>query len=58
MTEAKLILPVRAPESDADPRRKYYRITPEGQELLARETARLSRLVETARARGALLEQP
>lgn len=30
MTEAKLILPVRAPESDADPRRKYYRITPEG----------------------------
>ncbi len=43
--------------ADADPRRKYYRITADGRELLARETARLGRLVETARARGALAEQ-
>jgi DNA-binding PadR family transcriptional regulator len=57
MAESGLIRSVRAPSSDADPRRKYYRITPAGQELLAAETARLGRLVETARARGALPEQ-
>lgn len=57
MTDARLIRAVPAPSADADPRRKYYRITPDGRELLARETARLGRLVETARARGALPEQ-
>jgi DNA-binding PadR family transcriptional regulator len=57
MTEARLILPVRAPERDADPRRKYYRITAEGRDALARETARLGRLVETAKSKGVLAEQ-
>lgn len=57
MAEAGLIRSVKAPSSDADPRRKYYRITPPGRELLAVETARLARLVEAARAGGALPEQ-
>lgn len=54
MVNARLIREVAAPSADADPRRKYYRITEEGRELLERETARLDRLVETARAQGAL----
>lgn len=57
MAEARLIRAVPAPGPDADPRRKYYRITPEGRDLLARETARLGRLVEWARAQGVLAEQ-
>jgi DNA-binding PadR family transcriptional regulator len=57
MAEGRLIRSVPAPGPDADPRRKYYRITPEGRELLARETARLGRLVERARAQGVLAEQ-
>jgi DNA-binding PadR family transcriptional regulator len=57
MVDARLIHAIPAPSADADPRRKYYRITAEGKELLARETARLHRLVETARAQGALPEQ-
>lgn len=57
MVERRLIAPVDPPHPDADPRRKYYRITNEGRSLLARETERLSRLVEAARARGALAEQ-
>lgn len=55
MVEAGLIDPVPAPEG-ADPRRKYYRATEEGTDLVARETARLGRLVATARARGVLPE--
>lgn len=57
MAAARLITAVPAPGADEDPRRKYYRITSEGRDLLARETARLGRLVETARAEGALAEQ-
>jgi DNA-binding PadR family transcriptional regulator len=57
MTEAGLILAVPAPGPDEDPRRKHYRMTRAGKDLLARETARLSRLVETARARGVLAGQ-
>jgi len=57
MTEAGLIRAVEAPSGDADPRRKYYGITQQGRELLAQETARLGRLVETARARHALPER-
>jgi len=34
--------------ADDDPRRRYYRITEAGREVLARETARLSRLVQIA----------
>lgn len=57
MTDAGLIASVTAPGGDADPRRKYYGITAEGRELLATETARLGRLVATARARNAVPEQ-
>jgi DNA-binding PadR family transcriptional regulator len=57
MTAARLIRAVPAPSEDADPRRKYYRITSEGRDLLARETVRLGRLVETARASGAVPEK-
>lgn len=57
MSGAGLIRPAHAPSSDADPRRKFYRITPAGRELLARETARLGRLVEIARARQAASER-
>jgi len=57
MAEAGLIRTVAAPDAETDPRRKYYAITPEGRGLLALETARLGRLVETARARNAILEQ-
>lgn len=54
MTEAGMIRAVPAPFTNADPRRKYYGISRYGQELLARETARLSRLVAKARARQAV----
>lgn len=51
MAEAGLIRQVEAPREDADPRRKYYRITDAGRDVLAAEVARLQRLVETARTR-------
>jgi DNA-binding PadR family transcriptional regulator len=57
LAEARLIRAVPAPSADADVRRKYYRITREGRDLLARETDRLDRLVEEARALGALPER-
>lgn len=38
----------------ADPRRKYYRITDSGRELVATEAARLADVVEVARARSIL----
>jgi len=57
MAEAGLIEAVRSPRPDADPRRKYYSITSRGRDLLARETERLGRLVDTARAHGALAEK-
>ena len=56
MTADGLIEPVPAPSDDADPRRKYYRITKPGRALVARESARLARLVEVARARRILPE--
>ncbi|GMV06530.1 MAG: PadR family transcriptional regulator [Gemmatimonadota bacterium] len=57
MAGAGIVRLVPAPTSGADPRRKYYGITAEGRELLARETARLERLVQTARARQAAPER-
>jgi DNA-binding PadR family transcriptional regulator len=51
-----LVEQVAAPSSDADPRRKYYRITAAGRLLLGGEVARLGRLVEYARARDVLPE--
>jgi DNA-binding PadR family transcriptional regulator len=57
MNRAGLIAPARPRDGDADPRRKHYGITAAGCELLARETARLGRLLEAARAQGVLAEQ-
>lgn len=56
MVEAGLIRSVRAPEQDADPRRKYYRITAGGRALLAAEARRLQQLVGAARARNILTD--
>lgn len=56
MVAAGLVEKAEAPEQDADPRRKYYRITKAGRELLAAESRRLSRLVREARARKVLPE--
>lgn len=58
MAERGLIREVEAPEEDADPRRKYYRITRRGREVVAAEAGRLERLVEVARARDLLPERP
>jgi len=44
------------PEPDSDPRRKYYRITNDGRQLLQAEMARLERLVTYARERDLLPE--
>jgi DNA-binding PadR family transcriptional regulator len=57
LTGAGLIAPAPPRAGDGDPRRKHYGITAAGRELLVRETARLGRLLETARARGILAEQ-
>lgn len=46
-----------APEAMADPRRRYYAITPRGRRRAAKEAARLERLVEVARARRLLPER-
>ena len=57
MTEGGLIAPAPPRQGDVDPRRKHYAITEAGREMLVRETARLSRLLDTARAQGILAEQ-
>lgn len=57
MVEEGLIRETGAPEADADPRRKYYAITPKGRKRVAMEAARLERLVEVARARKLLPER-
>lgn len=56
LTEAGLIELVAAPDKGADPRRKYYAIRPEGRRLVARETARLRKVVDVATARIGLQE--
>lgn len=57
MAERELIREVEAPEDDADPRRKYYRITPYGRKAVAAEAARFEQLVEVARTRKLLPER-
>ncbi len=53
MTAAQLVAPVDA-TSGTDPRRKYYRLTDLGLEVLQAEAARLARIVEVARRRHVL----
>lgn len=54
MTTRGLIRETDPPEADADPRRRYYAITPEGRDRVASEAVRLEHLVEVARARNLL----
>ena len=53
MRERGLVEPTDAPGEDVDPRRKYYRITGDGRDLLDQEVARLERLLDLARVRVA-----
>lgn len=54
MTGLGLVSETPAPEDGADPRRKYYQITPAGRQVAAAEAARLERLVRVARERDLL----
>lgn len=56
MAERGLVREVEAPREDADPRRKYYRVTAAGRSLVSAEAARLERLVRLARERDVLPE--
>jgi len=57
MTAGGLIRETRAPESDADPRRRYYAITESGRAALQADAARYDRLSRLARKRGVLPAQ-
>jgi DNA-binding PadR family transcriptional regulator len=46
------------PESDADPRRRYYRVTPLGRAVARAESARLRRLLEVAERENLAPERP
>jgi len=56
MRSAGLVEKADAPDEGSDPRRKYYRITVEGQALVQAEVSRFQRLVESARDRDVLPE--
>jgi len=54
MTEAGLIEPLEGDEDpDEDQRRRYYRLTPLGRDVLRAEADRLQALVDAARASAA-----
>ena len=57
MTASGLIRETRAPESDADPRRRYYVMTEAGRAALQADAARYDRLSRLARKRGVLPAQ-
>lgn len=48
------IAPTRAPRTETDDRRIYYRLTPAGRRVLAAEMARLRALVQFAERNGIL----
>lgn len=54
MAEGGWVREVDAPEPDADPRRRYYGLTPEGRALVTTEAERLERIVRLARDRKLL----
>ena len=58
MSSQGLIKEIEAPVDDADPRRKYYRISSRGRELVSAEAARLAELVRLARERDVLPGTP
>ncbi len=45
------------PEGEADPRRKFYEITPEGRRLLRAEVTRYQRVLDAARDRDVVPER-
>lgn len=49
-----LIRETKAPEGDADPRRRYYALTEAGRHALEADAARYDRLSRLARKRGIL----
>jgi DNA-binding PadR family transcriptional regulator len=57
LADAGLIRSVPARTAGADPRRKFYRLTPAGRALLTAEARRLEHLVNAARARRVLTDQ-
>lgn len=57
LLESGLVRQAAAPDAEADPRRKYYGITPAGRASVSRDAARLQRLVELARERDLLPER-
>ncbi|HUG38871.1 MAG TPA: helix-turn-helix transcriptional regulator [Longimicrobiales bacterium] len=57
LLDAGLVRQAAAPDAEADPRRKYYGITPSGRAAVSRDAARLQRLVELARERDLLPER-
>jgi len=56
MARDGLVREIAAPDPDADPRRKYYRVTAAGRQRLEREAVHLERLVDAARARNVLAD--
>lgn len=56
MARASLVEETPAPQQDEDPRRKFYRITEVGREVLAAEASRYEHIVEVARKRRVLPE--
>ena len=58
MSSYGLVEVVESPPSGSDPRRKYYRITGDGEALLKREAERLALVVAEAKARDVLPATP
>ena len=52
MVDAGLIEEADPPDPTADPRRRYYRATPRGQEAAAAESARMRLLLDVAKRQG------
>ena len=57
MARDRLIGEVEGPEKRSDPRRKFYRISPEGRRALEAEALRYEHIVRIARGRDVLPEE-
>jgi len=57
MAASGLIRETRAPDPDADPRRRYYMLTPAGREALRADAVRYDKVSRLARRRGILPAQ-
>ncbi|HUF47214.1 MAG TPA: PadR family transcriptional regulator [Vicinamibacterales bacterium] len=54
LADGLVVESTRRPAKDDDARRRYYRLTPFGQKVMAAETARLERMVAAARSTRAI----